>query len=48
MLSDAESRVGAGFDAMTSGDWSGARDVFVAILDRAEVPEALLTPGGRP
>lgn len=42
MLSDAESRVGAGFEAMASGDWSGARDVFVAILDRAEVPEALL------
>jgi DNA-binding CsgD family transcriptional regulator len=42
MLSDAESRVGAGFEAMASGDWSGARDVFVAIVDRAEVPEALL------
>jgi len=42
MLSDAGSQVGAGFEAMASGDWSGARDVFVAILDGAEVPEALL------
>jgi tetratricopeptide (TPR) repeat protein len=42
MLSDAESQVGAGFEAMASGDWCGARDVFVAILDGAEVPGALL------
>ena len=45
MLSDAESQVGAGFEAMASGDWCGARDVFVAVLDGAEVPEALLGLG---
>ena len=42
MLSDAESQVGTGFEAMASGDWCGARDVFAAILDGAEVPEARL------
>ena len=42
MPSDVESQVGAGFEAMTSGDWSGAHDAFVAVLAGAEVPEALL------
>jgi hypothetical protein len=42
MLSDAESQVGAGFEAMASGDWCAARDVFAAVLDGAEVPEARL------
>jgi tetratricopeptide (TPR) repeat protein len=42
MASDVESQVGAGFEAMTSGDWSGAHDAFVAVLAGAEVPEALL------
>jgi DNA-binding CsgD family transcriptional regulator len=38
----AESQVGAGFEAMAAGDWSGARDAFAAVLVVAEVPEALL------
>jgi DNA-binding CsgD family transcriptional regulator len=42
MASHAESQVGAGFEAMTSGDWSAARDAFVAALAGAEIPEALL------
>ncbi|HEY7014415.1 MAG TPA: LuxR C-terminal-related transcriptional regulator [Streptosporangiaceae bacterium] len=42
MRSDAGSQVGAGFEAMASGDWSGARDVFSAALDEAEIPEARL------
>jgi hypothetical protein len=42
MASDVESRVGAGFEAMASGDWSGARDAFAAVLGEGEVPEALL------
>ena len=36
-----ESQVGAGFQAMTAGDWGGARDTFSAVLVVAEVPEAL-------
>ncbi len=42
MLSDPESQVGTGFEAMASGDWSTARDAFAAVLDGAEIPEALL------
>jgi tetratricopeptide (TPR) repeat protein len=42
MASDVESRVGAGFEAMASGDWPGARDAFAAILGEGEVPEALM------
>lgn len=42
MASDVESRVGAGFEAMASGDWCGARDAFAAVLGEGEVPEALL------
>ena len=37
----AESQVGAGFQAMATGDWRGARDAFSAVLAVAEVPEAL-------
>jgi DNA-binding CsgD family transcriptional regulator len=36
-----ESQVGAGFQAIAAGDWRGARDAFSAVLDVAEVPEAL-------
>ncbi|HEX3310008.1 MAG TPA: LuxR C-terminal-related transcriptional regulator [Streptosporangiaceae bacterium] len=36
----AESQVGAGFQAMATGDWRGARDAFSAVLAVAEVPEA--------
>lgn len=36
----AESRVGAGYQAMAAGDWRGARDAFSAVLEVAEVPEA--------
>jgi DNA-binding CsgD family transcriptional regulator len=36
-----ESRVGAGFQAVAAGDWCGARDAFSAVLETAEVPEAL-------
>ena len=36
-----ESQVGAGFQAMATGDWHGARDAFSAVLAVAEVPEAL-------
>ena len=35
-----EGQVGAGFQAMAAGDWSGARDAFSAVLEVAEVPEA--------
>jgi DNA-binding CsgD family transcriptional regulator len=35
-----EDQVGAGFQAMTAGDWRGARDAFSAVLEAAEVPEA--------
>jgi len=35
-----ESQVGAGFQAIASGDWRGARDAFSAVLGVAEVPEA--------
>jgi DNA-binding CsgD family transcriptional regulator len=38
--SDVESQVGAGFQAIASGDWRGARDAFAAVLAVAEVPEA--------
>jgi len=34
-------QVGAGFQAMATGDWRGARDAFSAVLAVAEVPEAL-------
>jgi len=37
----AESQAGAGFQAMATGDWRGARDAFSAALAVAEVPEAL-------
>ena len=36
----AESQAGAGFQAMATGDWRGARDAFSAVLAVAEVPEA--------
>ncbi len=35
-----ESQIGAGFQAMASGDWGGARDAFSGVLRMAEVPEA--------
>lgn len=41
MPSVIESRVGAGFRAMATGEWRGARDAFSAVLEVAEVPEAL-------
>ena len=34
-------QVGAGFQAMATGDWRGARDAFSAVLAVTEVPEAL-------
>src|SRR5689334_23209153 len=37
---DADGRLGAGFQSMAAGDWTGARDAFAAVLDVAEVPEA--------
>jgi DNA-binding CsgD family transcriptional regulator len=36
-----ESQVEAGFRAMATGDWSGARDAFSAVVAVAELPEAL-------
>jgi DNA-binding CsgD family transcriptional regulator len=39
--SAVESQVGAGFQAMAAGNWPGARDAFSAVLEVAEVPEAL-------
>jgi DNA-binding CsgD family transcriptional regulator len=33
-------QVGAGFQAMATGDWPGARDAFSAVLAVADVPEA--------
>jgi DNA-binding CsgD family transcriptional regulator len=36
-----DAQVAAGFQAMAAGDWHGARDAFAAVLDVAEVPEAL-------
>jgi DNA-binding CsgD family transcriptional regulator len=39
--SGVESGVGTGFQAITAGDWRGARDAFCAVLEVAEVPEAL-------
>jgi DNA-binding CsgD family transcriptional regulator len=36
-----QSQVGAGFQAMAAGDWRAARDAFSAVLEVAEVPEAL-------
>jgi DNA-binding CsgD family transcriptional regulator len=36
-----ENQVGAGFRAMATGEWRGARDAFSAVLEVAEVPEAL-------
>jgi DNA-binding CsgD family transcriptional regulator len=41
-----ESQVGAGFQAMAAGDWCGARDAFSAVLEVAEVPEALFGLAG--
>ncbi len=41
MSGSIESQVGAAFEAMAGGDWSGARDAFCVILDVSEVPEAL-------
>ena len=38
----ADSQVGAGFEAMAAGDWPTARDAFEAVLQSAEVPEALV------
>jgi DNA-binding CsgD family transcriptional regulator len=35
-----ERQVGAGFRAMATGDWRGARDAFSAVLEVAGVPEA--------
>jgi DNA-binding CsgD family transcriptional regulator len=35
-----ESQLGAGFQAVATGDWRGARDAFSAALAVAEVPEA--------
>ena len=34
-------QVGAGFQAMATGDWRGARDAFSAVLAVADVPEAM-------
>ena len=34
-------QVGAGFQAMATADWRGARDAFSAVLAVADVPEAL-------
>jgi ATP/maltotriose-dependent transcriptional regulator MalT len=45
MPSDVENQVGSGYAAMAAGDWSGARDAFAAILEAAEVPEALMGLG---
>jgi hypothetical protein len=42
MPTDIENQVGAGFGATAAGDWSGARDAFVAALEVDEVPEALM------
>jgi DNA-binding CsgD family transcriptional regulator len=36
-----ESQVGAGFQAMAGGDWCGARDAFCAVLEVADLPEAM-------
>jgi hypothetical protein len=41
MSTNIESQVGAAFQAMAAGDWLGARDGFSAILEVAEVAEAL-------
>jgi len=38
--SAVEGQVGAGFAAMTTGDWPAARDAFSAVLAVAEAPEA--------
>ena len=42
MPGDFESRIGAGFEAMAAAEWSSARDAFRAVLEEAEVPEALM------
>jgi hypothetical protein len=42
MSPNDERHVGTGFQAMADGDWSGARDAFTAVVEVAEVPEALL------
>ena len=39
--SAVEGQVGAGFQAAAAGDWRGAHDAFSAVLEVAEVPEAL-------
>lgn len=41
MAASQVAQVGAGFQAMATGDWRGARDAFSAVLAVAEVPEAL-------
>src|SRR3954468_16998742 len=42
MPDDIEQPIDVGFAAMAAGEWSGARDAFAAVLDLAEVPEALM------
>ena len=41
MAASQVAQVGAGFQAMATGDWRGARDAFSAVLAVAEVPEVL-------
>ena len=41
MAASQVAQVGAGFQAMATGDWRGARDAFSAVLAVADVPEAL-------
>jgi len=41
MAESQVAQVGAGFQAMATADWRGARDAFSAVLAVAEVPEAL-------
>ena len=40
MAASQVAQVGAGFQAMATGDWRGARDAFSAVLAVADVPEA--------
>jgi DNA-binding CsgD family transcriptional regulator/tetratricopeptide (TPR) repeat protein len=39
---DTEKQVGVGYAAMAAGDWSGAREAFVAVPELNDVPEALM------
>jgi len=41
MAESQVAQVGAGFQAMATADWRGARDAFSAVLAVADVPEAL-------